>query len=207
MEKRICKTCGTERSIDEFRLHVKKGREYREYECIPCGRARALARYHANRDEFCAIAREKYAKDPASHIEKVKRWYVNNRKRAIKRSAANRAKKIEQYREREKRSSVLWRKKNLEASRLLSKKGRAKKKSAKIGVIRKEDLRALLERQGNKCACCSAHLEKKHLDHVVPLYLGGAHEILNFQYLCPRCNLSKSKKHPIDFMQTRGFLL
>jgi 5-methylcytosine-specific restriction endonuclease McrA len=41
----------------------------------------------------------------------------------------------------------------------------------------------------------------------MPLKAGGTNDILNIQLLCKPCNLSKGAKHPIDFMQQRGFLL
>lgn len=66
----------------------------------------------------------------------------------------------------------------------------------------------LLELQRGKCACCGKDLNGKyHLDHILPLALGGSHADDNMQLLSPRCNLQKNKKHPVDFMQSRGFLL
>lgn len=60
-----------------------------------------------------------------------------------------------------------------------------------------------------RCACCRRNLGESgyHIDHVVPLALGGMHDDSNLQLLCPSCNMSKHAKHPIDFMQSRGFLL
>ena len=46
-----------------------------------------------------------------------------------------------------------------------------------------------------------------HVDHIVPLAKGGQHVASNIQILCPTCNVRKSAKDPIDFMQSRGFLL
>lgn len=67
----------------------------------------------------------------------------------------------------------------------------------------------LLVLQRGRCACCRCDLrnEKYHLDHHMPLALGGAHDDRNMQLLCKTCNLSKHSKHPVDFMQSRGFLL
>jgi len=36
---------------------------------------------------------------------------------------------------------------------------------------------------------------------------GGANDRANLQLLCGSCNKSKHAKDPIDFMQSRGFLL
>lgn len=59
-----------------------------------------------------------------------------------------------------------------------------------------------------KCIVCRKDIRNAyHVDHITPIALGGAHEKLNIQLLCPSCNVRKSAKDPIDFMQSRGFLL
>lgn len=40
----------------------------------------------------------------------------------------------------------------------------------------------------------------------MPIARGGSNTDDNVQLLCPACNLKKSAKHPVDFMQERGFL-
>jgi 5-methylcytosine-specific restriction endonuclease McrA len=45
------------------------------------------------------------------------------------------------------------------------------------------------------------------MDHIIPLALGGANTDDNIQLLRATCNLQKHTKHPIDFMQQRGYLL
>jgi 5-methylcytosine-specific restriction endonuclease McrA len=46
-----------------------------------------------------------------------------------------------------------------------------------------------------------------HIDHIMPLALGGSNTDDNIQLLRQRCNNQKCAKHPVDFMQSRGFLL
>lgn len=71
------------------------------------------------------------------------------------------------------------------------------------------DLRAILKAQGHRCVYCRADLRKvkRHLDHIMPLALGGSNGPKNLQYLCEPCNRSKGAKHPIQFAQERGALL
>ena len=59
------------------------------------------------------------------------------------------------------------------------------------------------------CIVCRCDLRKSgyHMDHNMPLAKGGAHSPHNIQLLCPTCNVRKSAKHPVDFMQERGYLL
>lgn len=67
----------------------------------------------------------------------------------------------------------------------------------------------LFELQRGKCACgCKQPLgDDYHLDHRMPLALGGANEDWNIQLLRSTCNQQKHAKHPVDFMQSRGYLL
>lgn len=67
----------------------------------------------------------------------------------------------------------------------------------------------LMSIQRGLCVVCRSDLKEtgRHLDHIMPLALGGTNTDDNAQLLCPACNLSKSAKHPVDFMQQRGYLL
>ena len=66
----------------------------------------------------------------------------------------------------------------------------------------------LFKLQKGKCPCCAQPLgDDYHLDHKMPIALGGSNTDGNMQLLRAVCNLQKAKKHPIDFMQIRGFLL
>lgn len=66
----------------------------------------------------------------------------------------------------------------------------------------------LYKLQRGKCACCKLPLgQDYHLDHIIPLALGGTNDDSNIQLLRQRCNCQKSAKHPVDFMRERGFLL
>ena len=66
----------------------------------------------------------------------------------------------------------------------------------------------LRKNQGNKCIYCDFCLDDVyHVDHILPIALGGKHEPSNLQLLCPTCNLRKSSKHPEDFAQSLGLLL
>lgn len=65
----------------------------------------------------------------------------------------------------------------------------------------------LLVLQKGKCPVCRDALTDRHLDHIIPLAGGGDNTDRNIQLLCPACNFSKHAKHPVEFMQERGFLL
>ena len=71
-----------------------------------------------------------------------------------------------------------------------------------------ETVYKLAKAQKNRCAICNVSIKKKyHIDHIMPLALGGENLPRNLQLLCPPCNLSKRDKHPVDFMRSKGFLI
>lgn len=109
----------------------------------------------------------------------------------------------------EKRSAICarWRAANPEARCANEHNRRARKRE--VGGKLSTDLAArLFKLQRGKCACCHVSLDGGyHRDHCIPLALDGPNEDWNMQLLCSPCNLSKGAKHPVDFMQSRGFLL
>lgn len=107
----------------------------------------------------------------------------------------------------------LMRSENLEARRMLERVAastrRARKKLAG-GSHTQGEILVLAERQKHRCAepSCNQSIRKKfHVDHVMPLALGGHNGILNIQLLCPTCNQRKSAKDPIAWAQENGRLL
>lgn len=84
----------------------------------------------------------------------------------------------------------------------------AKRRGLKTGRLPRGTVQRIGKAQRWRCACCKVGLSAGyHLDHIEPLARGGKHEPKNVQLLCPPCNLRKSAKDPIAFMQERGFLL
>lgn len=72
-----------------------------------------------------------------------------------------------------------------------------------MGLVQK-----LFRLQRGMCPCCTQALgDNYHLDHKMPLALGGTNTDDNMQLLRAVCNMQKHAKHPVDFMQSRGFLL
>lgn len=157
----------------------------------------------------------------ADNPEKVKASYINYRKNnpdKVRESAARRYKENPekmkacvadwQRRNSEKLKSdhAAWIKRNTERTRVHkhNRRDRAGASKLSIGIVKK-----LLELQRGRCACCRSDVikAKYHLDHIMPLALGGVNEDSNMQILCAPCNLSKHAKHPIEFMQQRGLLL
>lgn len=150
------------------------------------------------------------------------KWYDKNRERKRAQNAANKAADPEKAKAINRASALKWRAKNLEKARETARRWYADPENRRIhrNARRKRendggqaadaaDLRAILTAQGHRCAYCKADLKRKkrHLDHIMPLALGGSNDRTNLQYLCVPCNLAKGAKDPIDFAQSRGLLL
>lgn len=86
----------------------------------------------------------------------------------------------------------------------------SKRRAKGGGIWTRADIGRLMLTQRHKCAhtFCRASLKGKyHIDHIVPVALGGSNQLSNIQLLCVKCNLSKSATHPVDFAQMNGLLL
>lgn len=100
-----------------------------------------------------------------------------------------------------------WKRANPEARRIHGQNRRATKR-ANGGRLSKGLVGRLFKLQRGKCPCCQKTLGNDyHLDHIVPLKLHGLNADDNMQLLRATCNMQKGSKHPVDFMQSKGFLL
>ena len=96
----------------------------------------------------------------------------------------------------------------LAANRHKQREWATKRRGLKVGRLPRGTIQRIGRAQRWKCAVCTVDIKRTyHVDHVMPLAKGGEHAPHNLQLLCPSCNVRKSAKHPIDFMQSRGFLL
>lgn len=75
----------------------------------------------------------------------------------------------------------------------------ANNRRAAPGSFTAADIEGIRKAQGNRCYICHKKLGKKyHIDHFIPLKLGGTHDPGNLRLACPKCNFSKNAKHPHD---------
>lgn len=166
-----------------------KAADLRRYRSDPEGqKARVAAYREANPEKISAYAASYRATQPDAVKEARDKW-----------RAANPAKVRAML--------AQWKAKNPEANRIAvsNRRARRKKNGGMLSTGLAEKLFAL---QKGLCPCCKQPLGKSnHLDHILPLALGGTNTDDNMQLLRAICNQQKHAKHPIDFMQSRGFLL
>lgn len=76
------------------------------------------------------------------------------------------------------------------------------------GKCTKKDLRLIMNQQGGSCNGCGTNLDDGyHVDHIVPIAMGGSNWPRNLQMLCPPCNLFKGAKHPLVWADQIGIEL
>lgn len=203
---KFCKKCGCETE------HYKSGH------CAPCSIARMkawvaanpdrkrsndalwrklnpekaktsrAARYEANKERSRALSAAHYLANKERIREYNAAWYQKNAERVKARQAANYAA-------------------NPGKARTFSQNRRAKMMS-RGGKLSHGLATRLYRLQKGRCACCGLRLgDDYHLDHIMPLALGGTNTDDNIQLLRSECNRKKHARHPVEFMQSRGFLL
>ena len=202
VEIRHCKKCGTETE------------RYATGKCKLCAKASGAARRAANPDYDSAYR----AANPEKRKACCAAYRAANPEKKKAGSAAYRAANPEKERAR----AAAWRAANPEAirdrhaayaaanpelCRAKNANRRARKRNA-TGSHTAADVAILVVLQKGKCACCKTSIKDGyHVDHIYSLSKNGSNDKLNLQLLCPTCNTSKGAKHPVDFMQCRGFLL
>lgn len=188
---KFCRVCQTETE------------RYASGGCKPCMKAYKLAWKSANPEK----ERERAAIYTAANAEKKRAiaaaYYAANREKVWARIKAYRLDNPEKYN----KAASAYRAAHPEYGRISKHNRRARLRSSG-GNLSKGIYQKLFKLQRGKCACCGLPLEGvSHLDHIMPLALGGSNTDDNVQLLRPSCNFEKSAKHPVDFMRARGFLL
>lgn len=189
---------------------------YADGTCGPCRRKRSAKYAAANPEKI----RERSAKYRATgkpnerqriwraanpDIERAYRakYYYENKEKVRQRGARYWAENLEKARARLAR----YRAANKDKSSIYRQNRRANKAN-NGGTLSPGLAQRLHKLQRGKCACCGQPLKNDyHLDHILPLALGGTNTDSNIQLLLPICNRQKHSKHPVDFMQQRGLLL
>ena len=170
-------------------------------------RLRSATWYAANKDRHKAN-RDAYN---AKNAERLKAWLATytaeNKDKQKARSAAWYASNKEKM----SANVAAWRVENPEKFRRSVRATSARRRARKLkagGKYTTADVQRIYKAQGGKCACCREKVGTDyHVDHIQPLAKGGSNSPSNIQILCPPCNKSKNAKDPIEFMQSRGFLL
>lgn len=230
----VCDVCLDKKPLSEFKQYAIPHNTFRP-SCNQCHflrmekhlaseSARKL-QWRVNNPDWCRNYDKQWvANNPDKVRAKARKCYHMHRAKRAAWSAAKRLANIESIREHERKcyalnaetirarkrlSSALRRKIDPEPERAKGHRRRARAKGAP-GTFTANDIRFLIETQRNRCAlpwCRKSLRSGRHIDHIMPLMLGGSNNRCNLQLLCPGCNIQKSAKHPVDFARQNGMLV
>ena len=216
-----CKECEKERkkifrlnNIDKVKCKAKQYRDSHKNELSEKNKI-----YNLNNKLKKAENGKKWRIINKLHLSEIKKIHYLNNKEKYKDSAKKWKIKNPQYvknynisyrlnnPEKRKEHEVRNRYKFLLNKRINQHNRRQKLKNC-AGILSKDIIKNLYNLQKGLCVCCKNKLGNDyHLDHIMPLALGGTNTDDNLQLLKAKCNLIKNSKHPIDYMQSKGFLL
>jgi hypothetical protein len=177
MTEKKCSKCGEWKSLSDFSKD-KKAKDGYQYKCKVCVK--------------------EYRKDNQEHIlEYYRKWQKENNDKCIKRTRKWRKANPEycnKWYQENPEYHRQWAKDNPEKRRAY----RAKRRAIKVSTTTTDpwELQQIAIFYG-ECP------EGWHVDHILPLALGGHHELSNLQYLEAWMNLSKYDKHPDDWDDPR----
>lgn len=186
-----CRPCSKESKRIYLLNNPEKRKEttakYRENNAIKV-RAASLTYYYKNK-EISLISRRE--------------WKVKNKDRISDVAA----KRYQDQRDKILTYNKQWLKDNKIKARTYCSKRRVKILN-NGGNFTKTDIDNLYKLQNATCVICRESIKSEfHIDHITPVKSGGSNDKYNIQLLCKQCNMKKSAKDPIKFMQQRGYLL
>jgi len=155
-----------------------------------------------NPEKIKRIAAKWRAKEKNREDAKIRtrKWVSENQERAFE----NRRTYYRATRDARIAATIQWQRNNPERARITFHNYRARKRAS--GKLSKGLIEILFSEQGGKCAYCFCDLNQSryHLDHFIPLALGGRNEDSNIVIACASCNCSKRHTHPLKFLDRIG---
>lgn len=208
-----CKPCRAQEVANDRAVNPGKYRE-RSRKYYDENREHVIARtsaYNKAHPETLRLAQDKYFKNPENQpkvLETLKKYRGNN---GAKIAAYRKSKELERleynrrYREENRERMVEyrreWSRNNPDSRKVAFHNRRARKLSAGRHTV--EEIKRILAAQAYCCANCEESISAgdRHLDHWMPLYLGGSNTAENLQWLCVACNLGKGRTDPIEWLR------
>lgn len=174
--------------------------QQRAHRETPEGREKAAARMREYRKTAKNIEyRRNHNATNRAHNTQVHRDWVAKNKCHLEKYCA-------EYREKNRAklsaNQSRWQKENPEYARL-NKMAYKARKAGLMGSVSPGIVGLLMLEQAGKCPYCIVDLmtTKVHLDHFMPMALGGVHDDSNLQLVCRSCNCRKSHTHPAVFLE------
>lgn len=219
LAKKKAYEANTEHYIEKSRNHYHSNKEkiavknkvYRDVNKSSILEGKRVYRQN-NIDKIRKSEREYYERNKEYVNQRQKEYVEKNREKYESRQKAYRVKHSEHLAQK----SREWLKNNKERANQRQKlyyeqnpeifaNGRTRRREREKGSSLSKGLfTKLLQEQGEKCPGCLTKISRRnaHIDHFLPLSLGGKHEDSNIQLLCGPCNLRKHATHPEKWLAT-----
>lgn len=162
--------------------------------------ARMEAEYRAaNREKNTEYNRAWRKANPEYHSEYNKRWREENEEEYRAYYRRYRVDNLDKVRAayaaweaKNPNYGTEWARRNPERAREIVRRRRARLASVDNFAVTENDIIRMVRRFNGKCAYCDEKLNGNyHVDHVMPVSLGGSNGIGNLVPACPTCNVSK----------------
>lgn len=204
--KHMCVTCKNAASLAAYYANPTPVRERKA-----AWKARNRARVNAAQTALRKLTKERdrewrrawNKKNPERQIAASARYYADNAERLRSRARAWFAANPE----RASAQSKKWFAANPEMVRIYQANRRARINAAE-GTHTPADIQRIGNAQRWKCHWCGKPTKRKyHVDHIMPLVLGGTNWPKNLAITCARCNQRKHASDPVAFAQREGRLI
>lgn len=224
-----CSKCGLYREINLFPID-KRSRDFHASQCSHCYKQYLQKRKEENPEKIKLIKKTYRDKNKDKRRDSAKIYRSKHRDSLVIRNREYRKKnpdKVASFPSSDKKKNAerlhrrylenkpehakksrAWLENNRDAYYAIQRNRKVRKRQAD-GSHTGEDIKRIYALQSGKCIACLCDLSnvKYHADHRVALINGGSNDWRNIDILCQSCNCSKRSKHPIDFMQSKGWLL
>lgn len=169
-----CRVCGLEKPYTEFYRQQDTRDGYRNA-CKPCFIAESM-RYHKAHPEVCQRASRNYRKRHPEKVNAYDKAYKRDHRPQSNARQKFRYHNNPTYRPRYRKAAALY-------------------KARKRGALITEVIHpfSIYDRDHGRCHICHWPVSRKkfHLDHLIPISLGGNHTAVNVAIAHPRCNLRR----------------
>lgn len=191
---RKCRKCGETKPLEEFHASRKRnGVKTAWFQCKGCYYKQITEWHHRNRARSREIKMASRIRNRDAELQKSREryWMDHSRTRTIRNAAQakRRAANPEQH-----RAYLAKRRRQLRVA---------------TDHFTASDVRTIFQTQRGRCAentCLVSLNAGYHVDHIMPLALGGTNSVQNIQLLCPPCNMRKRDLHPVRWAQSHGRL-
>lgn len=200
---KTCTKCGVEKPRTAEFFYVRSSTaDGLAYACKPCSRkdpAKAAEDWRRWAERHPEEARERQRRYRLSHSSE--RAELNRQWRLLhaEHRAAYKRSYNATHQEQNSASHHSWQERNRDHVRAEVRNRSALLRGAS-GTHTALDVAAQRSRQRGLCYWCGEKVGRHyHVDHVMPLALGGSNGPENIVIACAPCNLSKNAKHPMDW--------